>query len=329
MRPLVSLLILGVGLYLVTGRDEDQDFLWNSYKKTHNKEYRTEHEERMRRAIWDENRKHIEEHNREADLGKFTYWLGINQFSDQTFEEVIRSATGGYGRPNMTMGSTYLPPNNLRVPSEVDWRKHGYVTPVKNQGRCGSCWAFSTIASLEGQHFKKSGKLVSLSEQNLVDCSGKYKNNGCKGGRVDWAFKYIIDNGGIDTEEAYPYTGKDGSCKYQQSGRGAVVKTFTKIPENEKSLQAAVASVGPISACIYVNEDFMHYKSGVFNSPNCRTYWTNHCILVAGYGTSGSDDYWLVKNSWGTSWGMDGYIWMSRNKGDQCGIDTDAYYPNL
>ncbi|VDI77685.1 Hypothetical predicted protein, partial [Mytilus galloprovincialis] len=139
-----------------------------------------------------------------ADRGEHSYWLGINHLADMSLDEVSQMMTQ-YGNNSSLDGSTYLPPNNVNTPEEVDWRKQGYVTPVKNQGHCGSCWSFAATGSLEGQHFRKTGKLVSLSEQNLVDCSSNYGNKGCHGGYVSKAYQYIKDNGGIDTESSYPY----------------------------------------------------------------------------------------------------------------------------
>lgn len=146
----------------------------------------------------------------------------------------------------------------------LDWRTQGYVTEVKDQSQCGSCWAFSTTGSLEGQHFKTTGKLILLSEQNLVDCSGIYGNYGCKGGRTDQAFKYIQANNGLDTEFSYPYKGFDDKCNFNKSNVGATVTGFKKILwGDEEALQRAVATVGPISVAIDANhESFQFYSFG-------------------------------------------------------------------
>ena len=191
---------------------------WELYKSQHNKAYDTK-EETLRRIIWELNVKKIQEHNLQADLGKHTYWLGMNEYGDMTHEEFVKVMNGYRVRTSNSTNPIFLAPSNIALPDSVDWRTKGYVTPVKNQGQCGSCWSFSTTGSLEGQHFKKTGKLVSLSEQNLVDCSRKYGNNGCEGGLMDNAFKYIKDNGGIDTEESYPYEAEDKKCRFKTEDR--------------------------------------------------------------------------------------------------------------
>merc|ERR1719208_657441 len=150
-----------------------------------------------------------------------SYTLGVNEYADWSNEEYKQTLLG-YKQSNVTRQSAlFMAPSNVNVPKSVDWRKEGYVTPVKNQGQCGSCWAFSTTGSLEGQNFKKTGKLVSLSEQNLVDCSRKQGNMGCNGGLMDQAFTYIKKNGGIDTEASYPYHAKNEQCHYKAADSGA------------------------------------------------------------------------------------------------------------
>nr|XP_022320063.1 cathepsin L1-like [Crassostrea virginica] len=303
------------------------DKKWEEFKQAYHKVY-TPREEITRKSVWLENLDVIAKHNIEADMGHRCYRLGMNEYGDLTTEEATAMLNGVRGS-DFVNGSTFIPPNNLKLPKTVDWRKEGYVTPIKNQGRCGSCWAFSAIAALEGQHFRKTGKLVALSEQNLVDCSKE--NLGCIGGLPKNAYTYISRNGGIDTEESYPYTGRKDTCKFQQSKVGATCTGFVQVTSGELNLQKAVASVGPISVAIDASRPSFHlYKEGVYDEEACSTLmFIFHAVVVVGYGVYQGKDYWLVKNSWGTSWGMEGYIMMSRNKDNQCGISNHALYPTV
>lgn len=301
---------------------------WKAWKSFHGKSYGDVGEERVRNFIWLDNLKRIVSHN---EVHK--YKLAMNHLGDLTSREVKEMLNGYKMRKNLKgfeeKVPTFLAPANLKMPDTVDWREKGYVTSVKNQGHCGSCWAFSTTGSLEGQHFRKTGKLVSLSEQNLVDCSSSFGNNGCQGGLMDNAFKYIKSNGGVDTEESYPYLAKPGNCQFNVSDVGATDTGYTDIPSgNESALQAASASIGPISVAIDASHSsFQFYHAGVYNEAACSSTQLDHGVLVVGYGNEDGQDYWLVKNSWGPMWGEDGYIKIARNKGNKCGVATDASYP--
>jgi len=304
---------------------------WNLWKQTNNKQY-SNAEEQVRRVTWESNLKIVQEHNLEADLGVHTFWLGMNAYADLTINEFVK-VMNGY---NVTMRGerrqdrhSFVFNPSLQLPDTVDWRTEGYVTPIKDQGQCGSCWAFSATGSLEGQTFAKTKTLPSLSEQNLVDCSTKQGNMGCNGGLMDQAFEYIKVNNGIDTESSYPYEARDNTCRFKAADVGATDTGFTDIKsKDESALQQAVATVGPISVAIDASHSsFQLYKSGVYNERRCSQTQLDHGVLAIGYGTEGSKDYWLVKNSWGTSWGNKGYIMMSRNDKNQCGIATAASYP--
>lgn len=259
-----------------------------------------------------------------------SFQVGLNEFADLTNKEFVELYTG------FRSTKTYTPAADQGVsaspPATQDWRNVGAVTPVKNQGQCGSCWSFSTTGSTEGA-WKLSGKtLVGLSEQNLMDCSFKYGNMGCNGGEMDNAFKYIIANQGIDTEASYPYTGQDGTCHYSAANKGATLSSYTDVTSgSETDLQNAVGLIGPVSVAIDASHmSFQFYTSGVYYEPNCSSTQLDHGVLVVGYNATpapNSQAYWIVKNSWGVTWGQQGYIWMSRDRNNNCGIATDASYP--
>jgi len=306
--------------------------VWKTFKSEHEKIYENQVEETKRKAIFTENLKKIESHNHLHSKGLKSYTLGVNKFADMEAIEVTQMLNGFKRYLNNTISDrvTYLSPLSPQaLPDMVDWRTKGYVTEIKDQGNCGSCWAFSATGSLEGQHFKSKGQLVSLSEQNLVDCSVKYGNNGCSGGLMDLAFQYIQDNKGVDTEMSYPYEAVDAKCRFNAKNVGATDAGFVDIPSgDEEKLKEAVANIGPISVAIDASQDSFHlYKDGVYDEPACSTDQLDHGVLAVGYGTENGKDYWLVKNSWGLSWGTQGYIMMSRNKMNQCGIATMASYP--
>nr|AJF94912.1 cathepsin L3 [Nephilengys cruentata] len=309
----------------------DYDQHWEVFKTKFNKNYE-KNEEFARRLVWEVNLEAVIKHNIEYELGMQRYRKGINEYSDMTHQEFVRRMNGLKKGVNSTTKSVYTFDrlSNVVLPDTVDWRKDGMVTPIKNQQQCGSCWAFSTTGSLEGQHKKKTGKLVSLSEQNLVDCSQKQGNDGCEGGLMDQGFEYIKENNGIDTEASYPYEAIDDKCRFKRQSVGATCTGYVDVKSgDEDALKQAVATIGPISVAIDASQfSFQLYRGGVYYEENCSTEELDHGVLVVGYGTTqNGEDYWLVKNSWGTSWGIKGYIMMARNKNNQCGIATQASYP--
>jgi len=327
----LTLFALFVGTFSIPTFDSSLNEAWKLFKQVYEKVYTFE-EEQNRRAIWEENVATIRVHNLEADMDIHSYTLGMNKYGDMTNKEFVKQMNGLKMTDDSQSGDrhTFIPPSNVKIPASVDWRKEGYVTPVKDQGQCGSCWAFSATGSLEGQWFKAHSELISLSEQNLVDCSTTQGNQGCNGGWMDWAFQYIKDNEGIDTEKSYPYHAVDQKCQFDKKNIGANDTGFTDIKaQSEPDLEAAIATVGPISVAIDASHaKFQLYKSGVYDQLGCSTTQLDHGVLAVGYDTtSKKQNYYIVKNSWGESWGNHGYIWMSRDKKNQCGIATKASYP--
>lgn len=310
---------------------------WEAYKTTHNKQYNSDIEP-LRRLIWEGNVRKIDLHNLEADRGVHTYWLGMNEYGDMTTEEFVAVMNGYRRNISRSVCGKFQAPLNVEVtdlPETVDWREKGYVTKVKNQGQCGSCWSFSATGSLEGQNFRKTGKLVELSEKNLMDCSKKQGNEGCKGGLMDQAFEYVITNKGIDTEKSYPYKPRDGECEFEAKDIGATEVSCMDIESgSESDLQKAVATVGPISIAMDAGHDsFQLYRDGVYKERKCSSEKLDHGVLVVGYGIHhglfSKEDYWTVKNSWGTSWGMGGYFYLARNDNNMCGVATQASFPTM
>jgi len=280
--------------------------------------------------IFKEHYLHVQKHN----AGNFTWTIGINQFSDLTREE-FRNTYLRYD-PLPRSGGRQITLEELRAqntgPSAfpngaVDWTTKGVVTPVKDQGQCGSCWTFGTTGGIEGVVALKKGHLTSLSEQEIVDCAGPYGGSGCGGGSNDIGFKFATVYG-VCTEQAYPYTAKDGTCKQTNCTASADSKiaSWVHVPHGDAGLGAGV-DLQPIS--IGIDADYWgSYKSGVF----CGTCGTarDHAMLVVGYGNDATGgDYWKVKNSWGAGWGENGYIRLCRAKTDECGVSDDGTYPTF
>ncbi|XP_052709424.1 procathepsin L-like [Crassostrea angulata] len=303
---------------------------WKEFKILHDKSYEDHEEESRRFEIFRENVLRIEKHNKLFHLGKKSYYLGVNQFTDLKYAEFENFNGLKMTNLNNTKCSSHLSANNIVVPDSVDWRSKGYVTKVKDQGACGSCWAFSATGSLEGQYFRKNGKLVPLSESQLVDCSGSFGNEGCNGGFMENAFKYVKSVGGIESESDYPYKARQRTCAFDKTKVVATVSGCVDVESgSESSLKEVVSEVGPVSVAIDAgHSSFQLYAGGVYDEPLCSTSRLNHGVLCVGYGTSlQGKDYWIVKNSWGVRWGVEGYIKMSRNKNNQCGIASQASYP--
>uniref|UniRef100_A0A8C6J8G1 Cathepsin K n=1 Tax=Melopsittacus undulatus TaxID=13146 RepID=A0A8C6J8G1_MELUD len=325
-----TLLALLVPMVAPLHPEQELDAHWDLWKRTHRKQYNGK-EEAARRQIWERNLKYINTHNLEHALGVHSFELAMNHLGDMTSEEVVRTMTGlklPHNRPhgNETL---YVPDWTERTPAAVDWRRKGYVTPVKNQGQCGSCWAFSAVGALEGQLKRRTGNLLALSPQNLVDCVAT--NDGCGGGYMTNAFEYVRHNRGIDSEDAYPYIGQDQSCMYSPTGKAAKCRGYREIPVgNERALKRAVARIGPIAVGIDASlPSFQFYSRGVYYDQSCNGQNINHAVLAVGYGTQKGTKHWIIKNSWGEEWGNKGYVLLARNRDNACGIANLASFPRM
>jgi C1A family cysteine protease len=255
--------------------------------------------------------------------------MGMNEFADQTWEEFSTARLGYINRDLSVLRAANtedVEQVEVAAGAAVDWRSKGIVTPIKDQGQCGSCWAFSTTGSTEGAYAQKTGKLVSLSEQQLVDCSTSYGNQGCNGGLMDSSFQYIIANGGITGEANYKYTGSDGTCNKSKAKQiSAKITSFKDVAAGSESSLLTAVTKQPVSVAIEADQSaFQFYSSGILSSGCGKSL--DHGVLVVGYGTASSTDYWIVKNSWGSSWGEAGYIRIKRGS-DLCGISDQASYP--
>ncbi|KAH0620159.1 hypothetical protein JD844_014792 [Phrynosoma platyrhinos] len=268
-----------------------------------NKQYSLE-EYHQRLQIFLSNKRRIDKHN--ADAGNHTFRMGLNQFSDMTFAEFRKKFLWREPQDcSATKGN--LVRSTGPYPSAIDWRKKGnYVTPVKNQGPCGSCWTFSTTGCLESAIAIATGKLLELSEQQLVDCAQAFNNHGCSGGLPSQAFEYILYNGGLMDEDGYPYHASNGTCKFQPGKAVAFVKDVVNITQ---PWGGKIRSALPSSSQCDKTPDKV-----------------NHAVLAVGFGEEEGLPYWIVKNSWGASWGMDGYFLIERGK-NMCGLADCASYP--
>jgi C1A family cysteine protease len=292
------------------------------FMKKHNKQYPSA-DVFSRFNIFKANLAKIEAHNAAGN----SWTMAVNEFADLTADEFKATYYGYKHRDQSVLRELNHPEpvaEGVKFDDALDWRTKGAVTPVKNQGQCGSCWSFSTTGSVEGAHQIATGNLVSLSEQQLVDCAGSAGNQGCNGGLMDDAFTWIISNGGITTEENYPYTAADGTCNTGVNA-AATISSFIDVPQGQESALTPALANGPVSIAIEADQSAFQFYSGGVMDGRCGKK-LDHGVLLVGYGTDSGKDYWIVKNSWGASWGEQGYIRLIQGQ-DQCGLSDAASYP--
>eukprot|EP01133_Synstelium_polycarpum_P008001 gene8001-9396_t len=405
MRSIIAICVLMVTLAAAsTFTQQEYQSAFLNWQIAHQRQY-VNQEFTHRFNVFKKNMDYVQEWNSKNSMTV----LALNANADLTNEEYQRAFLGtkfdaskiAQSKISVHMNSVFHP--EIEVAQSVDWRTQGAVTAIKNQGQCGGCWSFSTTGATEGAHQISTGNLVSLSEQNLIDCSSSYGNTGCDGGLMTSAFEYIIANKGIDTEDSYPYQAVNGAkCKYNPANSAATLSSYTNVVSGSESDLASKANIGPVSVAIDASHSsFQLYSSGVYFEPACSSSQLDHGVLVVGYGVSGSssssdassssgswsessdsnstdssndswssdsssgswsdsssgswsdssndswssdsssgswssDDqldasvsFWIVKNSWGTGWGMDGYILMAKDRNNNCGISTMATLPSV
>jgi cathepsin L len=324
---LLAFFVFLIALTVSTKTEQEHQNAFEQWVQEHGRVY-SEDEVLYRFRIFKQNSDFVEKFNAEGH----SFTVGLNRFADLTNTEFLEKYTGLL-RPLVQVADPEHEnefDQSQVLPTSIDWRTKGIVSRVKNQGSCGSCWSFSASGAVEGV-WALNNTLVPLSEQNLMDCSRSYGNYGCNGGLMDNAFKYIIANGGIDTEASYPYQQTTSYvCKYSAANKGASIRSYRTVTSgSEAALQNAVA-YRPVSVAIDASlYSFQLYTGGYYYDAKCSSTALNHGVLAVGYGSGTSGAFWIVKNSWGTGWGDQGYIYMARNKSNNCGIATQASFPVL
>ncbi|EGG15279.1 cysteine protease [Cavenderia fasciculata] len=311
-----------------------EEIQFRDFQVKYNKVYGS-HEFSQKFVTFKDNLNRIDTLNANAAASGSDTKFGVNEFADlsvQEFRKFYMNAVPASVPSDAQVAGDYSDETLASIPSSFDWRTKGAVTPVKNQGQCGSCWSFSTTGNVEGQWFLAGNTLTGLSEQNLVDCDhhcmtydGQQScDDGCNGGLQPNAFQYIIGNGGIDTETSYPYLAvAQDKCQFKASNIGAKISNWQMLSTNETQIAAYLALNGPVSIAADAAE-WQFYIGGVFDLPCGKAL--DHGILIVGYDTETNifghaKPYWWVKNSWGASWGEQGYLKVLRGAGE-CGLNT-------
>lgn len=328
-------LLINANGSLFSANDEQIKAHWSIFKANHGFHKLSSHEETTRFKLFKDNYHKVLEHNQEADEHKLDYRVSLNRFSALTREEYKKKlGLKSFKKPNATLDTSrmklesYLKESS-NIPDQVSY--YNKMTPVKNQYSCGGCWSFSVIGVVEALYNMKNNRTKKFSEQQLIDCSSdnKYENLGCNGGYPSNAFDYVRDLGIVE-ENYYPYRATKTKCFENGNDKKPRVKISKNgdIPYgNEAYMKKIVGSIGPIAIGLDASQwGFEHYSSGIYSDKNCSPSHVNHAVIIAGYGSENGKDYWLIRNSWGPSWGINGYMKLARNKNNMCGVASMASY---
>ncbi|XP_055714478.1 procathepsin L-like [Phlebotomus papatasi] len=321
----VNIVVILVLFVEIWGQDETISS-WEDYKRIFNRTYRRPFRERRSRKAFGANLELVNAHNRAFSNNETTFRMAINQLADLSSHEYLVRY--------IRMTSNEVPEDELRehvasfghqpdIPDAIDWRQEGFNTPPDNQKSCGSCYAFSIVHSIEGQIFKRTSKLISLSEQQIVDCSGGAGNHGCAGGSLRNTLRYLVSCGGLMRQQDYPYTASEGKCHFLAPLSVVNVSNWAILPSgSEMALAVAVATVGPIAVSINASpKSFQLYGDGIYDDRQCSANSVNHAMLIVGY----TPNYWILKNWWGERWGEHGYMRLQRHR-NLCGVANYAAY---
>jgi len=324
MRSLLLLAAL-VAVALALPSEDEIKAQFADFMIKYNKVYAAE-EFSTRYANFKESLARSERHQAINPTAKY----GVTKFSDMTTEEfrttILMKETITADASPVAPVTTLLAPG---APATFDWRDKGAVTPVKDQGQCGSCWAFSATEATESAWILKghaTAQSINLSPQQIVDCDTT--DAGCNGGRTESAYEYLIGAGGEEPIADYPYTAKDGTCKFKKGDVAASISAYTSIPKDETALTGNLANTGPLSICLAASR-WQDYQSGVMSNFGCCPLLVcemDHCVQLVGYNSTASTPYWMVRNSWNTDWGVQGYIWLEMGK-NTCGLSNDVTWP--
>jgi C1A family cysteine protease len=304
-------------------------FHFQNFQERFHKKYDSLQELETRFQIFRGNFRDIISHNLDRSQN---FTMGVNQFTDLTADEFKKFYVNGLKADSGIYGCKAYASNDRNAPVAIDWRDKGVVTSVKDQGQCGSCWTFSATGAIESAWAISTGELVDLAEQQLVDCASgiKYGSHGCNGGQMEGAFKYVIENGQCSLS-SYPYTAENGICQ-KCTPISTVFTCYDVKPNDQVSLKAAVG-LQPVAIAIEADTRyFQSYSGGILTSTSCGTN-LDHGVLIAGYGEENGQKYWLVKNSWGTTWGENGYVKIARSDSTNdvgvCGIAAQPSFPSI